>query len=33
VSAPLDAFRAGEDLIRDPVQLVLQQLIEVEAPT
>jgi hypothetical protein len=31
VSAPFDAFRAGEDLVRDPVQLVLQQLIEVEA--
>ena len=29
----LDAFRAGEgvDLIRDAVQLVLQELIEVEA--
>ena len=33
VSELLDAFRAGEgvDLIRDAVQLVLQELIEVEA--
>jgi putative transposase len=33
VSELLDAFRAGEgvDLIRDAVQLVLQQLIETEA--
>lgn len=33
VSELLDAFRAGEgvDLIRDAVQLVLQELIEIEA--
>ena len=31
MSAPLSAFRAGEDLIRDRVQLVVQQLIEVDA--
>ena len=33
LSELLDAFRAGEgvDLIRDAVQLVLQELIEVEA--
>jgi hypothetical protein len=31
VSAPFDTFRAGEDLVRDPAQVVLQQLIEVEA--
>jgi hypothetical protein len=31
VSAPLDAFRAGEDLVRDTAQVVLHQLIEVDA--
>jgi hypothetical protein len=32
VSAPLDAFRVGDVLIRVPAQLVPRRLIEVDAP-